>query len=323
MKVLILEMTKGQTIGDAIDLAKKTPYTGTSEDIVILSCSIAETFKNNDISSYNLYKENVGIAPKIFSKLKVIGEKILSINESKRRDLIERLPASYSCIHVLCALKAEELITAAKSKVLSPSMSVREARAYVQQIKFPTKAALDGEKGKWGYKQERLFNICRPDNVLIEGEVMTSLEKELRKVCSQYGLSLQQANTTSNTTLREQERTEKGMFWKTMLAKELTQKWFDKSSPEVRKQFNIRNLQELHEAPIRSFTGFIIKTDGSKDKFWKDHGNAYIAKMHMLSELDDDAAQRYNYRRRLEEVMGKNRDLAIWRNLILKDSGFI
>ena len=45
--------------------------------------------------------------------------------------------------------------------------------------------------------------------------------------------------------------------------------------------------------------------------------------MHMLSELDDDAAQRYNYRRRLEEVMGKNRDLAIWRNLILKDSGFI
>ena len=316
-------MTARQTIGDAIDLAKKNPYTGTSEQIINLSISIAETFKNNDASTYNLYKDKIDIAPKIFSKLKVIGEKILKIDESKRRDVIKRLPASYSCIHVLCALKAEEITTASKSKVISPSMSVREARAYVQQIKFPVKAALDGEKGKWGYKQERLFNICRPDNVLVEGEMMSALEKELRKVCSNYNLSLQRANTTSTTTLRVQERNEKGMFWKAMLQKELTQKWFNTSTDAVRKQFNIRNLQELHEAPIRSFTGFIIKTDGSKEKFWEEHGNAYIAKVQMLSEMDEDAAQRYNYRRRLEEVMSKHREQAIWNNMILKDSGFI
>jgi hypothetical protein len=42
----------------------------------------------------------------------------------------------------------------------------------------------------------------------------------------------------------------------------------------------------------------------------------------MLSEMDEDAAQRYNYRRRLEEVMAKNRDLAIWNNLILKEGGY-
>ena len=315
-------MTTRQTIGDAIDLAKDNPYTGTSEQIINLSISIAETFKNNDASTYSLYKEKIGIAPKIFSKLKVIGERVLTINETKRRDVIKRLPASYSCIHVLCALKAEEITTGTKSKVISPSMSVREARAYVQQIKFPAKAAMDGEKGKWGYKQETLFNICRPDNVLVEGEVMTALEKELRKVCSNYNLSLQRANTTSTNTLREQERNEKALFWKAMLQKELTQKWFNTSTDAVRKQFNIRNLQELHEAPIRSFTGFIIKTDGSKDKFWKDHGNAYICKIQMLSEMDEDAAQRYNYRRRLEEVMAKNKDLAIWNNLILKEGGY-
>ena len=67
-------MTTRQTIGDAIDLAKDNPYTGTSEQIINLSISIAETFKNNDASTYSLYKEKIGIAPKIFSKLKVIGE---------------------------------------------------------------------------------------------------------------------------------------------------------------------------------------------------------------------------------------------------------
>ena len=39
-------MTTRQTIGDAIDLAKDNPYTGTSEQIINLSISIAETFKN-------------------------------------------------------------------------------------------------------------------------------------------------------------------------------------------------------------------------------------------------------------------------------------
>ena len=48
-------MTTRQTIGDAIDLAKDNPYTGTSEQIINLSISIAETFKNNDASTHTFY----------------------------------------------------------------------------------------------------------------------------------------------------------------------------------------------------------------------------------------------------------------------------
>ena len=315
-------MTPKQTLGTALKVAKNNPYTGTSKQICNLSISIAETFRSLDSSIYGLYKNDINISPKIFSKLKVIGEKLLDIPEDKRRDLVDRLPASYSTIHILCALDPEELVTAVKSKVITSSVSVREAKAYVRQVRFPTKAALDGEKGKWGYKQENLFNIVRPDDVHMSEEVMNILKNELRKVCTEYGAQLQVANPSGTATLRKQERNEKGLFWKAILRKQLNQKWFDKASDPIKKQFNIRTVQELHEAPIRSFTGFIIKASGGKETFWQKHGESYIAKLQMLAETTEDAAQRYNYRRRLETVMSERKELAIWNNLILKDSGF-
>ena len=42
-----------------------------------------------------------------------------------------------------------------------------------------------------------------------------------------------------------------------------------------------------------------------------------------LEESTEDAANRYNYRRRLEEKLGDKRELAIWNNLVLRDAGFI
>ena len=68
------------------------------------------------------------------------------------------------------------------------------------------------------------------------------------------------------------------------------------------------------------------KSDRKQERqglFWEKYGQAYIAKIQMLSEITDDAAQRYNYRRRHEQVLSEKKELAIWNNLILKDSGFV
>ena len=45
----------------------------------------------------------------------------------------------------------------------------------------------------------------------------------------------------------------------------------------------------------------------------------------MLSEISEDTAQRYNYRRKLEQVFAdpKSRYLVIWNNQTWKNSGFI
>ncbi len=330
-------MSKNKALLPYFEIAKTLDYKGSTDQIVTLSLLIDEVFSKVDSSVFAIFRDHLDIPSKIFSKLKVIGHKLNKIDDSKRRDVVDRLPASYSTIHILCSLDAEELVTAVKSEVISPSISVREAKKYITQIKYPSQSALDGEVGKWGYKQEHLFNIVRPDNVPMSKEMIEKLKTDLRKLCSDYGAQLQVANPDGATSLRQQERNEKGLFWKSVLDKQLTYEWFKKTPQNIRKQFNIRSIQELHEAPIRTFTGFIHKADSSavmgmsksdrkqerQGLFWEKYGQAYIAKIQMLSEITDDAAQRYNYRRRLEQVLSEKKELAIWNNLILKDSGFV
>ena len=42
----------------------------------------------------------------------------------------------------------------------------------------------------------------------------------------------------------------------------------------------------------------------------------------MEMEKTEDHAQRYNLKRRLEEILGDRTELAIWSNRMLKDGGY-
>ena len=119
----------------------ENPYSGTAEQIVTLSLGIAEASKRLDASTFRLYAEQSGIGDKVFSKLKVIGKTLLSLQEKERRDVVKQLPASYSTIHVLCSLTPEELLTGARSGAITASMSIRSAKDYTKQVRFPALAA--------------------------------------------------------------------------------------------------------------------------------------------------------------------------------------
>ena len=106
------------------------------------------------------------------------------------------------------------------------------------------------------------------------------------------------------------------------LGAEITQKWFQEQSDELKKQFNIKTVDELRDTPLRQFTGFLMKSVGNRDDFWKIHGQAYISKVQFLFDTTEDNAQRYNYKRRLETKMAESRDLAVFNNLLLKRGGF-
>ena len=89
---------------DALIIAKQNPYKGTSDQIAKLSISIAKTFSSVSAQEFALYKEKTGIQPKIFSKLKVIGETLLKVEKHTRETLIGQFPESYTAIHILCSL---------------------------------------------------------------------------------------------------------------------------------------------------------------------------------------------------------------------------
>ena len=303
------------------------PHTGSAEEVVTLSLAIAEAGDRLTPTTFALYRDASGVGDKVFSKLKVIGERLGQLDDKTRRDVVKGLPASYSAIHLLCALKPEELATAVKTKQVTPKTSVRSATAYVKQVRFPRQAlgSDNVEKGRWSVKQEALYQVSRPEETPISEDLQRRLEEDLRKVCVRYGLDLRRASNESTTALREAERKEKAAFWREVLEEQLPQKWFQETSEEVRKTFNVKVVEEVWDAPLRTFTGFLIRTGKGRDHFYEEHGEAYVAKLHYLQETTESRASRYNLKRRIEEVLGhdKGTKLAIWRNVVLKNSGLL
>ena len=318
-----------KTISEFLSFTASHPHTGTADEISTLSMGIAEVAVSFDAATLRFSREELekqGIGEKVFSKLRVVGKTLLKINEADRAAVIKQFPASYSTIHLLCSLKPEELVRAAKSRAFDPSVSVRAARTYVQQVRFPALIAQDGEeqeKGRWSIKQEQVFGVFRPDHVALGEEDLLLLQTELRRVCSEFGLEVRQVNSTSATTLRKQMRLGLEVFWRRLLEKNLSAKWFKDRSLEIRKEFDLRTVEELINTPLRTFTGFLQRSDGGKAEFWERHGQRYISKVHLEMAKTDDCAQRYNLKRRVEKVLGERKDLAIWTNLMLREGGFV
>lgn len=306
-----------------VRLTEENPYTGTPEQIVTLCLGIDAAATRLKRSTFSLFREETGINDKVFSKLRVIGKTLKQLSDKERRDVVNGLPASYSTIHVLCSISPAELVTGIRSKNISPATTVGAARAYAKQVRFPALAAADGGKGRWGAKQEHLWSVFRPEETPLAGEASKALEEALRRVCQQHGVVLRQATTAGIASLREEERGKRAAFWREVLEGELTHKWFLQLPEDVKKQFNLKTIDELRDTPLRQFTGFLIKADGGRGKFWETHGEAYVSKVQYLMESTEDRAQRFNLKRRLEEVLGDRRELAIWNNTVLKRSGLL
>ena len=308
-------------------LVAENPHTGTVQQVVNLSIGIATAGERLSPATLAIYRDASGVGEKVFSKLKVIGERIGQLDDKMRRDVINGLPASYSTIHLLCSLKADELTTAVKTKQVTPKTSVRAAQTYVRQVRFPRQSLGGGnvEKGRWSVKEETLYRVCRPEDTPLSEDLQRQLEDDLRKVCSRYGMDIRRATNEGTTALRDADRKERAAFWREVLEEQLPQKWFQETDKEVRKTFNVKVVEEIWDAPLRTFTGFLIKTGKGREHFYEEHGQAYVAKLHYLQEMTESRATRYNLKRRIDEVLGheKSRKLAIWRNIVLKNSGIM
>ena len=305
----------------------ENPHTGTAEQVVTLSMGIAAAADRLSPTTLSFYRDASALGKKVFSKLKVIGDQLGHLDDKTRREVTKGLPASYSTIHLLCALKPDELATAVKTKQVTPKTSVRAATTYVKQVRFPRQSlgGKDVEKGRWSIKEETLYRVCRPEDTPLSEDLQRQLEDDLRKVCSRYGMDIRKASNESTIALREADRKEKAAFWREVLEEQLTQKWFQETDKEVRKTFNLKVVEEVWDAPLRTFTGFLIRTGRGKQHFYEDHGQAYVAKLHHLQETTESRTNRYNLKRRIEEVLAheESTKLVIWRNVVLKNSGLL
>jgi len=308
---------------DFLLLQEKNPYAGTAEQVVALSLGIHHASQALDGKTFRDYRDRSGINDKVFSKLKVIGKTLSALGASDLTALVKVLPDSYSTIHCLCGLSQKELVTAVKTKSISKELSIRAARNYLKQVRFP---ALVGQLQE-SSKQQEIFRVFQQQNSPLDGDALESLQEELQGVCERFGVVVQAPQATSITLLRKQDRADREVFWRNALEAELPLEWFEETNSEVRKQFNLKTVEEVYNTPLRQFTGFLIRSSGGRSRFWELFGRAYVCKLHMEQEKTNDRTQRHNWKRRLEEVFADDakggRELAIWNNRMLKGAGFV
>ena len=314
-----------ETLANALEIANNNPPTGTTTQIIKLAMSIAQSRKTMDKSIFSLYRERIDLSEKIFSKLKIIGDTFIDAPSGAIKDAIKHLPPSYNSLHLLCSnLSFGEIQTGIKGRCITKDISFRKTDKYVKQIKHPSVFANDGDKGRWSIKEEHIWSITRREEIQLEGKRLEECETALRKICTEYNLDLRNAKDVSVATIRGEERRVKAAFWRKRLEELVTHKWFAEQEEKVKKQFNLKTVEELIDAPLRTFTGFLICCGCGKKKFFDIWGKAYISKVHLLEARATDAANRYNYRRTIEKKLGeKGRELAIWTNTVLKNYGLI
>jgi hypothetical protein len=229
------------------------------------------------------------------------------------------LPDSYSTIHVLAGLTSKELLTGIQKRSFDRKVSIRAAKDYVKQVKFP-KFAGNIAENKLNLD---LYKISIPSNCELTDEQQANLKRSLELICSQYQAVVKELGEETTTSLKQKDRAEREVFWREIIQKEITLEWFEQADDEIKKQFNIKSVDELRNGPLRSFTGFLMRAGGGREVFWDQFAKGYVAKLNLEQEMTGNRTQRHNVKRRLEEVLEKRPELAIWNNSMLKSSGFL
>jgi hypothetical protein len=151
------------------------------------------------------------------------------------------------------------------------------------------------------------------------GERTYSFEEDLRRLCKNYGLTFRKPNQSiSIKSIRHQERRERSLYWRQVIEKELPPIWFIEKDDKWKKMFNLKTIDELIDAPLRTFTGFIMRSDCGKRNFYTEYGKSYVAKLNMLMETTDNNATRYSLKIARDKKLGDKRELLIWYNEISK-----
>ncbi|NDB66111.1 MAG: hypothetical protein EB165_07415, partial [Euryarchaeota archaeon] len=284
-------------------LVAENPYGGTAKEVSTLCRGIYQASVELDAKTMRSVRDEIPITDKIFSKLKVIGKTLSALPPDQLQIVVKALPDSYTTIQVLCGLKPQELFTAAKSKSISRTTTIRSARDYVNRVRHPS---LAGDPTKptrtQGHTESRAGDPTwktiltlheDPERPLTEEDRQNLLEA-LRGVLQVYGVEARTPETSETaSSLKIKERALRETFWRQVLEQELPQRWFDETPQEVRKQFNLKTLQEVHRTPLRQFTGFLVRSSGGRKFLWETYGKAYIAKIHLEHEKTDDRTQRY------------------------------
>lgn len=148
--------------------------------------------------------------------------------------------------------------------------------------------------------------IAPPD---LSEEVLERFKGDLEGLVSRYGFRTQYEEDQSMVEVRQQRSQDRSQELVSVLTKDLESTWTE-GEQDLKNLFSLNSLDDLVLAPMSSFTGFLNRVSGNREKFWENHGTDYIHKVALEYLRTTNKGQRFNYRRRLKEVADTHENLA-------------
>ena len=91
--------------------------------------------------------------------------------------------------------------------------------------------------------------MLRPEETDIGGEALLEFEKALQALVRGLWTDDASGRRPVRTPLRSRTKQSGKVFWRGVLEKELTLRWFQKAPDDLKKQFNLRTHEELMDTP--------------------------------------------------------------------------
>ena len=224
---------------------------------------------------------------KVWSKLLQIGL------DDRLEGLKDRLPCTYTTLHLVHCLSDEELKVGVEEGHIHPKVSQGSLNRWVKYFRF------EGQTEEVPEDFSSLVKVLGPASV--SEEVLTRFKGDLEKLVSVYGFKTQYEEDETMVTLRQQRSVDRSQEMEGRLTKDLRSTW-DRAEDSLKTLFSLGSLEDLVLAPLQTYTGFLNKVCKGREQFWGLHGTDYIHKVALEYLRTNARAQRFNYRRRLKEV---------------------
>lgn len=279
--------SEGKPVTTYLEELVECSITGTTDDI-LRTCSVIASAKDAlSPDDFRDLRDRAPITDKVWSKLLQIGL------DTRLEGLKDSLPSKWSTIYQVHTLSDEELQDAVKDGAIHPKVSQGTLTRYLKEKRFQGTA--EGMPEDF----ESLVQVLIPQDA--QEEEVERFKGDLDKLVSVYGFRTQYVGDTSAVALRQKRSQDKGQELMGTLFRDLKTTW-DNSPDNLKTLFSLSSLDDLVNAPMNDFTGFLNRVRKNREGFWTFHGHDYIHKIALEYLKTTSRAQRFNYRRRLREV---------------------
>lgn len=269
-------------------------------EVLQIAALIAGARSDLSDEDYEQLREGAGVNSKVWSKLLQIGQ------DTRLPPLVSQLPPSYTTIHGIHCLTSSELQQALDDGAIRPTVAMAVVRRWLQEVRQ--------EKVDGGARLEAQLSVQGPLVTLQQGRALTQMEWDelrvkLEELVRPYEVKCLYPLAGTLLAAKRKTAQQRASAIGEKLLVRLQQSWSD-APEDLKSLFKLNSPKDIVDGSLQTFTGFYMKLAESRDLFWQKNGADYILKIALEFNKSPARAQRFNYKRRLQEIENRHPEYA-------------